>query len=94
MDGNVYFIIDYFGVVVDYIMVKENYNVLKDVWVFVRFYFGIMSVVLKEVDIVDLVLFFYYGGNIDDWCVIEGVIMYYLVFVLGVLLLIGDLYVG
>lgn len=71
----------------------ECYKVLYGVWVLVCFYLGIVGVVFDKFGWVSIILLGKYGGNIDNWCIGVGFIMYYLVQVEGGLFLIGDLYV-
>ena len=88
--GVVHKTIDYPGVPVDHSTVQEIHNVLKNVRVPIRPHFGVMGLAPKEVDIVDSIPPSYVGGNIDNWRLGKGAVMYYPVAVPGGLFSIGD----
>jgi acetamidase/formamidase len=83
-------IIDYPGVPVDHALVEENHQVLKGVRIPVRPHFGVMAVAPKEAELVDTVPPGYFGGNIDNWRIGKGAVMYYPVAVPGALFSVGD----
>jgi acetamidase/formamidase len=83
-------IIDYPGVPVDHALVEENHQVLKGVRIPVRPHFGVMAVAPKEAELVDTVPPSYFGGNIDNWRIGKGAVMYYPVAVPGALFSVGD----
>jgi acetamidase/formamidase len=83
-------IIDYPGVPVDHALVEENHQVLKGVRIPVRPHFGVMAVAPKEAELVDTVPPSYFGGNIDNWRIGKGAVMYYPVVVPGALFSVGD----
>jgi acetamidase/formamidase len=83
-------IIDYPGVPVDHALVEENHQVLKGIRIPVRPHFGVMAVAPKEAEFVDTVPPGYFGGNIDNWRIGKGAVMYYPVAVLGALFSVGD----
>jgi acetamidase/formamidase len=83
-------IIDYPGVPVDHALVEENHQVLKGVRIPVRPHFGVMAVGPKEAELVDTVPPGYFGGNIDNWRIGKGAVMYYPVAVPGALFSVGD----
>lgn len=82
--------IDYPGVPVDHSLTSRNYNVLKGVRLPIRPHFGTLGLAPKEADFVDTIPPNYTGGNIDNWRIGKGAIMYYPVSVEGALLSIGD----
>jgi acetamidase/formamidase len=82
--------IDYPGVPVDHSTIKENHGVLKNVRIPIRPHFGVIGLAPKEADIVDSIPPSYFGGNIDNWRIGKGAIMYYPVAVPGALLSAGD----
>ncbi|MDB4991584.1 MAG: acetamidase, partial [Myxococcaceae bacterium] len=88
--GVVHKTIDYPGVPVDHKIIKENWNVLKNVRVPIRPHFGVMGLAPKEVDIVDSIPPSYTGGNIDNRRIGKGGSMYYPVVVDGALFSAGD----
>jgi acetamidase/formamidase len=88
--GAVHRTIDYPGVPVDHALVQENHDVLKGVRVPVRPHFGVMAVAPKEAEFVDTVPPGYFGGNIDNWRIGKGAVMYYPVAVPGALFSVGD----
>jgi acetamidase/formamidase len=83
-------IIDYPGVPVDHALIEENHQVLKGVRIPVRPHFGVMAVAPKEAELVDTVPPGYFGGNIDNWRIGKGAVMYYPVAVPGALFSVGD----
>lgn len=66
------------GIVI-YCLECECYKVLNGVCVLVCFYLGIVGVVLDKLGCVSIIFSGKYGGNIDNWCIGVGFIMYYLV---------------
>ena len=88
--GVVHKTIDYPGVPVDHSLIDENHGILKGVRVPVRPHFGLIAVAPKEVEFVDTVPPGYFGGNIDNWRIGKGAVMYYPVAVPGALLSVGD----
>ena len=88
--GVVHKTIDYPGVPVDHSTIKENHGILKNVRIPIRPHFGVMGVAPKEADYVDSIPPGYFGGNMDNWRVGKGAIMYYPVAVQGGLFSIGD----
>jgi acetamidase/formamidase len=83
-------IIDYPGVPVDHSLLKPNHDVLKGVRVPIRPHFGTLGLAPAEADYVDTIPPSYTGGNIDNWRIGKGAIMYYPVSVEGALLSVGD----
>ena len=88
--GVVHRVMDYPGVPVDHALVEERHGILRDVRVPIRPHFGVMAVAPKEAEFVDTVPPGYFGGNIDDWRIGKGAVMYYPVAVPGALLSVGD----
>ena len=88
--GVVHRIIDYPGVPVDHSLVEEKHGILKGVRIPIRPHFGVMAVAPKEAEFVDTVPPGYFGGNIDDWRIGKGAVMYYPVAVPGALFSVGD----
>ena len=88
--GVVHRVIDYPGVPVDRALVEERHGILRDVRVPIRPHFGVMAVAPKEAELVDTVPPGYFGGNIDDWRIGKGAVMYYPVAVPGALFSVGD----
>ena len=88
--GVVHKIIDYPGVPVDHCLVMENHSILKGIRVPVRPHFGIIAVAPREAEFVDTIPPGYFGGNIDNWRIGKGGMMYYPVAVPGALFSVGD----
>jgi acetamidase/formamidase len=88
--GVVHATIDYPGVPVDHALVEENQAVLLGVRIPVRPHFGIIAVAPREANFVDSVPPGYFGGDIDNWRIGKGAVMYYPVAVPGALLSVGD----
>jgi acetamidase/formamidase len=88
--GVVHRIIDYPGVPVDHALVEENHRILKDVRIPVRPHFGVIALAPREAEFVDSVPPGYFGGNVDDWRIGKGAVMYYPVAVPGALFSVGD----
>jgi acetamidase/formamidase len=88
--GVVHCTIDYPGVPVDHALVEENHDILKGVRIPVRPHFGVIAVAPKEAEFVDSIPPGYFGGNIDNWRIGKGAVMYYPVAVPGALLSVGD----
>jgi acetamidase/formamidase len=88
--GVVHRIIDYPGVPVDHALVEENHNILKGLRIPVRPHFGVIAVAPREAEIVNSIPPNYFGGNIDNWRIGKGAVMYYPVAVPGGLFSVGD----
>jgi len=88
--GVVHRTIDYPGVPVDHRLVSENHDILKGVRIPVRPHFGVIAVAPKEAEFVDSIPPGYFGGNIDDWRIGKGAVMFYPVVVEGALFSVGD----
>ena len=88
--GVVHRIIDYPGVPVDHALVEENHGILRDVRIPVRPHFGVIALAPREAEFVDSVPPGYFGGNVDDWRIGKGAVMYYPVAVPGALFSVGD----
>jgi len=88
--GVVHRTIDYPGVPVDHALVEENHGILKGVRIPVRPHFGVIAVAPREAEFVDSIPPGYFGGNIDNWRIGKGAVMYYPVAVPGALLSVGD----
>lgn len=88
--GVVHSIIDYPGVPVDHALVEENHQILRNVRIPVRPHFGVMAVAPTEAEFVNTVPPSYFGGNIDNWRIGKGAVMYYPVAVPGALFSVGD----
>ena len=88
--GVVHEIMDYPGVPVDHSTIEKDFDVLEGVRVPIRPHFGTMGLAPKEADLVNSIPPSYFGGNIDNWRIGEGVTMYYPVAVEGGLLSLGD----
>jgi len=88
--GVVHPIIDYPGVPVDHALVEENHSVLKGLRIPVRPHFGVIALAPKEAEIVNSIPPSYFGGNIDNWRIGKGAVMYYPVAVPGGLFSVGD----
>ena len=82
--------IDYPGIPVDHTLVEETHGILKDVRIPVRPHFGVIAVAPKEAEFVDSIPPGYFGGNIDNWRIGKGAVMYYPVAVPGALFSVGD----
>ena len=88
--GVVHRIIDYPGVPVDRALVEENHCILKGLRIPVRPHFGVIALAPKEAEIVNSIPPRYFGGNIDNWRIGKGAVMYYPVAVPGGLFSVGD----
>jgi acetamidase/formamidase len=88
--GVVHRTIDYPGVPVDHALVEKNHGILKDVSIPVRPHFGLIALAPKEAEFVDSVPPGYFGGNVDNWRIGKGTVMYYPVAVPGALFSVGD----
>jgi acetamidase/formamidase len=88
--GVVHRIIDYPGVPVDHALVEEHHGILKGVRVPVRPHFGVIALAPSEAELVDTVPPGYFGGNVDNWRIGKGAVMYYPVAVPGALFSVGD----
>ncbi len=88
--GVVHRIIDYPGVPVDHGLVEETYGILKGVRIPVRPHFGVIAVAPNEAEFVDSIPPGHFGGNIDNWRIGKGAMMFYPVAVAGALFSVGD----
>jgi len=88
--GVVHRTIVYPGVPVDHTRVEEKHGILKDARIPMRPHFGVIAVAPKEAEFVDSVPPGYFGGNVDDWRIGKGAVMYYPVAVPGALFSVGD----
>jgi acetamidase/formamidase len=88
--GVVHATIDYPGVPVDHSLVQKNHNILQGVRIPVRLHFGVIAVAPSEAEFVDSIPPGYFGGNIDNWRIGKGAVMYYPVAVPGALFSVGD----
>jgi acetamidase/formamidase len=88
--GVVHRTIDYPGVPVDHSLVEENHGILKGIRIPVRPHFGVIAVAPREAEFVDSVPPGYFGGNVDNWRIGKGAVMYYPVAVPGALFSVGD----
>ncbi len=88
--GVVHRMIDYPGVPVDHALVEENHSILKGLRIPVRPHFGVITLAPKEAEIVNSIPPNYFGGNIDNWRIGKGAVMYYPVAVPGGLFSVGD----
>lgn len=88
--GVVHTTIDYPGVPVDHSKTTRNFGVLKGVRLPIRPHFGTLGLAPAEAEFVDTIPPSYTGGNIDNWRIGKGAIMYYPVSVEGALLSVGD----
>ena len=88
--GVVHATIDYPGVPVDHTLIEENHGILKGVRIPIRPHFGVIAVAPKEAEFVDTIPPGYFGGNIDNWRIGKGTVMFYPVAVPGALFSVGD----
>jgi len=88
--GVVHQTIDYPGVPVDHRLVEERHGILKGIRIPVRPHFGVIAVAPSEAEYVDTIPPGYFGGNIDDWRIGKGAVMYCPVAVPGALFSVGD----
>jgi acetamidase/formamidase len=88
--GVVHSRIDYPGVPVDHALVEENHGILQGVRIPIRPHFGVIAVAPKEAELVTSTPPGYFGGNVDDWRIGKGAVMYYPIAVPGALLSVGD----
>jgi acetamidase/formamidase len=88
--GVVHRIYDYPGVVVDHRNVKPNHGVLSGVRVPIRPHFGNIGLAAKEAEMINSIPPSYTAGNMDDWRIGKGAVMYYPVSVDGALISMGD----
>lgn len=88
--GVVHSTIDYPGVPVDHSTVTHKQDVLKGIRLPIRPHFGTLGLAPAEADFVDTIPPSYTGGNIDNWRIGKGAIMYYPVSVAGGLMSVGD----
>jgi acetamidase/formamidase len=82
--------IDYPGVPVDHGLIEENHSILQGVRIPIRPHFGVIAVAPKEAEYVDTIPPGYFGGNIDNWRIGKGAVMFYPVAVPGALFSVGD----
>jgi acetamidase/formamidase len=88
--GVVHKTIDYPGVPVDHALVEENHGILEGVRIPVRPHFGVIAVAPREAEFVDSIPPGYFGGNMDNWRIGKGAVMFYPVAVPGALFSVGD----
>jgi acetamidase/formamidase/AraC-like DNA-binding protein len=88
--GVVHSRIDYPGVPVDHTTIEKNFDVLKGVEIPVRPHFGVIGLAPDHAGLVDSVPPSYFGGNLDNWRIGAGSVVYLPVAVEGALLSIGD----
>jgi acetamidase/formamidase len=88
--GVVHPTIDYPGLPIDHALVDENHDILQGVRIPVRPHFGVIAVAPREAEFVDSIPPGYFGGNIDNWRIGKGAVMYYPVAVPGALFSVGD----
>lgn len=88
--GVVHHVYDYPGVVVDHREVTKNHGVLSGVRVPIRPHFGTIGLAAREADMVNSIPPSYTAGNMDDWRIGKGAVMYYPVSVDGALISMGD----
>ncbi len=88
--GVVHSRIDYPGVPVDHALVEENHGILQGVRIPIRPHFGVIAVAPKEAELVTSTPPGYFGGNVDDWRIGKGAVVYYPIAVPGALLSVGD----
>lgn len=81
---------DYPGVPVDRNTVDIQSPVLSGVRIPLRAHFGVVALAPREADLVDSVPPSYFGGNLDNWRLGKGSVVYLPVSVPGGLLSIGD----
>ena len=82
--------IDYPGVPVDHDTIDKNYGILKDIEIPVRPHFGVIGVAPDHSGAVDSVPPSSFGGNLDNWRVGAGSVVYLPVAVSGALFSVGD----
>jgi acetamidase/formamidase len=82
--------IDYPGVPVDHALVEENHGILRGLQIPIRPHFGVIAVAPREAEFVSSTPPGYFGGNIDDWRIGKGAVMFYPVAVPGALFSVGD----
>jgi acetamidase/formamidase/AraC-like DNA-binding protein len=82
--------IDYPGIPVDHATIDKNFNILKDIEIPVRPHFGVIAVAPNHNAAVDSVPPSSFGGNLDNWRVGAGSVVYLPVDVPGALFSVGD----
>ena len=82
--------IDYPGVPVDHASIVKNHDILKNIRIPVRAHFGTIGVAPSEAVMVSSTPPSYTGGNIDNWRIGKGAIVYYPVAVAGAMFSVGD----
>ena len=82
--------IDYPGIPVDHAKVEKNFDILKDIEIPVRPHFGVIAVAPDHAATVDSVPPSSFGGNLDNWRVGAGSVVYLPVAVAGALFSVGD----
>lgn len=82
--------IDYPGVPVDHSTVLKNFGILKDIEIPVRPHFGVIGLAPNHGGLVDSVPPSSFGGNLDNWRLGAGSVVYLPVAVPGALLSVGD----
>ena len=75
---------------VDRALIEEKHGLLEGVRIPVRPHFGVIALAPKEAEFVASTPPGYFGGNVDDWRIGKGTIMYYPVAVPGALFSVGD----
>lgn len=81
---------DYPGVLVRPDSIEQCHDILDGVRIPLRPHFGVIGVAPRESDLVDSVPPSYFGGNLDNWRLGKGSIIYLPVSVPGALLSVGD----
>ncbi len=82
--------IDYPGVPVDHDTIEKNFDILQDIEIPVRPHFGVIGVAPDHSGAVDSVPPSSFGGNLDNWRVGAGSVVYLPVAVPGALFSVGD----
>jgi acetamidase/formamidase/AraC-like DNA-binding protein len=88
--GVVHTTYDYPGIPVASGTIKRRHAVLDGIRIPLRPHFGVIAVAPREADLVDSVPPSYFGGNLDNWRLGKGSIIYLPVSVPGALLSVGD----
>jgi len=88
--GVVHPTINYPGVPVDHQTIVKNSDILRNIRVPVRAHFGTIGVAPSEAEMVSSIPPSYTGGNIDNWRIGKGAMVYYPVAVAGAMFSVGD----
>lgn len=88
--GVVHSTIDYPGVPVDHSTIEENHGILKGVKIPVRPHFGLIAVAPQQDGLIDSIPPSAFGGNLDNWRIAQGAIVYLPIGAPGALLSLGD----